>query len=97
MPLIKDGKIRALAITSKKRLETLPDVPTLDELGIKDQEAETMTGIFVPAGTPKSLVELLQAEISAIVRMPDIKSRLLETGVVPEGDFIGGVRGLRSR
>jgi len=86
VPLIKDGKIRALAITSKKRLETLPEVPTLDELGIKGQEAETMTGVFVPAGTHKPIVELLQSEISAIVRMPDIRATLLETGVVPEGD-----------
>jgi tripartite-type tricarboxylate transporter receptor subunit TctC len=86
VPLIKQGKLRALAITAKNHLETLPDVPTLDELGIKGQEAETMAGVFVPAGTPKPVVELLQAEISAIVRMPDIKSRLLETGVVPEGD-----------
>ena len=86
VPLIKQGKIRALAITSKRRLETLPDVPTLDELGIKDEEAETMTGVFVPAGTPKPIVELLQSEIAAIVRLPDIRSLLLENGVVPEGD-----------
>ena len=84
--LIKEGKIRALAITDKKRLETLPDIPTLDEMGIKDQEAETMTGVFVPAGTPKAIVDLLQKEISAIVKSPDIKARLLELGVVPEGD-----------
>ena len=63
VPLIKEGKIRALGITDKKRLETLPDIPTLDELGIKDQEAETMTGVFVPAGTPKAIVDLLQKEI----------------------------------
>ena len=86
VPLIKGRKIRALAITSRKRLETLPDVPTLDELGIKDQEAETMTGVFVPAGSPKPIVELLQTQIAAIVRMPDIKSKLLEGGIVPEGD-----------
>jgi tripartite-type tricarboxylate transporter receptor subunit TctC len=86
VPLIKQGKIRALAITSKRRLETLPDVPTLDELGIKDEEAETMTGVFVPAGTPTPIVELLQKEIAAIVRLPDIRSLLLENGVVPEGD-----------
>jgi tripartite-type tricarboxylate transporter receptor subunit TctC len=86
VPLIKQGKIRALAITSKRRLETLPDVPTLDELGIKDEEAETMTGVFVPTGTPKLIVDLLQREIAAIVRLPDIRSLLLENGVVPEGD-----------
>jgi tripartite-type tricarboxylate transporter receptor subunit TctC len=84
--LIKEGKIRALGITDKKRLETLPDIPTLDEMGIKDQEAETITGVFVPAGTPKEIVNLLQKQISAIVKSADIKPKLLEMGVVPEGD-----------
>ena len=84
--LIKDGKIRALGITDKKRLETLPNIPTLDELGIKDQEAETIAGVFVPAGTPKEIVDKLQQEISAAVKSPDIRARLLELGIVPEGD-----------
>jgi len=86
VPLIKEGKIRALAITSNKRLATLPDLATLDELGIKNQEAETMTGVFVPAGTPRPILELLQKEISTIVRMPDVTARLLDFGVIPEGD-----------
>jgi tripartite-type tricarboxylate transporter receptor subunit TctC len=86
VPLIKEGKIRALGITAKKRLETLPDVPTLDEMGIKDQEAETMTGVFAPGGTPKAIVDLLQKEISTIVKMPEIRARLLDYGVVAEGD-----------
>jgi tripartite-type tricarboxylate transporter receptor subunit TctC len=86
MALIKEGKIRPLAITSKKRLATAPDIPTLDELGIKEQEAETMTGVFVPAGTPAEIVNLLQKEISAVVKSPDVSARLLELGVVPEGD-----------
>jgi tripartite-type tricarboxylate transporter receptor subunit TctC len=85
VPLIKEGKIRALAITTKEHLETLPNVPTLDELGIKNQETETMTGVFVPAGTPKQIVELLQREISSIVHMPDVKARLLDFGIVPGG------------
>ncbi|MEI8151043.1 MAG: tripartite tricarboxylate transporter substrate binding protein [Hyphomicrobiales bacterium] len=84
--LIKDGKIRALGITDKKRLETLPNIPTLDELGIKDQEAETIAGVFLPAGTPQEIVDKLQTEIAAVVKSPDIKARLLELGIVPEGD-----------
>jgi tripartite-type tricarboxylate transporter receptor subunit TctC len=83
--LIKEGKIRALGITDKKRLATLPDVQTLDEVGIKDQEAETITGVFVPAGTPQDIVNLLQREIAAIVKSPEIGTRLLEIGVVPDG------------
>ena len=86
VPLIKEGKIRALGITAKKRLETLPDVQTLDEMGIKGMEAETMTGVFVPAGTPKDIVDKLQKEISAVVHEPAIKAKLLEFGIVPEGD-----------
>jgi tripartite-type tricarboxylate transporter receptor subunit TctC len=84
--LIKEGKIRALAVTSKKRLASTPDIPTMEESGIKDQEAETMTGVFVPAGTPKPIVDLLQKEISAVVNAPDIKARLLELGVIAEGN-----------
>ena len=84
--LIKAGKVRGLALTTKDRLESLPDVPTLDELGIKDQESETMAGVFVPAGTPQPIVEALQKAIAEIVRMPDVKARMLETGTVPDGD-----------
>jgi tripartite-type tricarboxylate transporter receptor subunit TctC len=84
--LIKSGKVRALALTSRQHLETLPDVPTLDELGIKDEESETMAGVFVPAGTPQPIVSLLQKEIAAIVHMPAIKDRLLEAATIPDGD-----------
>ena len=86
MELITSKKIKVLAITAKKRFETLPDVPTLDEIGIKDEEAETMTGVFVPAGTPKAIVDLLQKEISDFVKTPEIHKRMLELGVTPEGD-----------
>jgi tripartite-type tricarboxylate transporter receptor subunit TctC len=86
MTLIKEGKLRALAVTATKRMEAKPDIPTLDEIGIKGQEAETMTGVFAPAGTPKPIVDLLQKEISAIVNAPDIKARLMELGIVAEGD-----------
>ena len=84
--LIKGDKIRALALTTRDRLETLADVPTLTELGIKDQESETMAGAFVPAGTPQPIVELLQKEIAAIVHLPDVRARMLELGTVPDGD-----------
>jgi len=86
MALVQAGKVRALALTSTQRLETLPDVPTLNELGIKDQESETMAGVFVPAGTSQAIVNLLQKEIAAIVHMHDIKRRLLEAATIPDGD-----------
>jgi tripartite-type tricarboxylate transporter receptor subunit TctC len=84
--LIKAGKVRGLALTTKDRLESLPDVPTLDELGIKDEESETMAGVFVPAGTPQPIVDALQKAIAETVHIPDVKARMLETGTVPDGD-----------
>jgi tripartite-type tricarboxylate transporter receptor subunit TctC len=83
--LIKDGKLRALAVTSLKRAAALPDVPTLDELGIKGQEAETMQGVLAPAGTPKEIVDLLQREIAAILALPDVKEKILALGFEPSG------------
>ena len=57
------GTIRGLAVTSAKRSGALPDVPTMAEAGMPDQESETMQGVFVPAGTPKDIVDLLHNEI----------------------------------
>jgi tripartite-type tricarboxylate transporter receptor subunit TctC len=84
--LLKEGKLRALAVTAKKRSTAMPDIPTMEEFGIRGQEAETMQGVFVPAGTPKAIVDLLQREIAAIVRIPEIKERLISLGVEPEAD-----------
>jgi tripartite-type tricarboxylate transporter receptor subunit TctC len=84
--LIKAGKVRALALTSKQHLETLPSVPTLDELDIKNQESETMAGVFAPSRTPQPIVDSLQKEIATIVHMPDVKQRLLEVATIPDGD-----------
>ena len=85
MPLIRDGQLRALAITSTQRSSLLPEVPTLDELGIKGQEAETMQGVLVPAGTPKEIVDLLQREIAAALAAPDVRGKILALGFEPSG------------
>jgi tripartite-type tricarboxylate transporter receptor subunit TctC len=84
--LIKEGRLRALAITATKRSSVLPDVPTLDELGVKGQEAETMQGVLAPAGTPKEIVDLLQREIAAILATPDVKEKVLALGFEPSGN-----------
>jgi tripartite-type tricarboxylate transporter receptor subunit TctC len=83
--LVKDGKVRALAVTSTTRSPALPDTPTLEEVGIKNQEAETMQGVLVAAGTPKPIVDLLQTEIARIVQLPDVNARLLAIGLEPAG------------
>jgi tripartite-type tricarboxylate transporter receptor subunit TctC len=94
--LIREGKLRGLAVTASRRSAALPDIPTLDEFGIKGQNAETMTGVFVPAGTPQPIVDLLQREFAAAVNAPDMKAKLLQVGVEAEGnsraDFAAYVR-----
>ena len=79
----KDGKVRALAVMADKRLAALPDVPTLAEAGVPDQEADTLTGIVAPAGTPQSIVDQLQKEIAKIVAAPDVKEKLTAIGFIP--------------
>ena len=95
-PLVRDGKLRALGITARKRSPALPDVPTFEEAGIRGQEAETMQGVFVPAGTPQPIVALLQKEIARIVELPDVKDRMttlgLDTGGMPSAEFAAYVK-----
>jgi tripartite-type tricarboxylate transporter receptor subunit TctC len=84
-PLVQAGKLRALAVADKKRAPALPDVPTLEEAGVPGQEGETIQGVLVPAGTPKPIVDLLQAEIARIVALPDVNEKLRAIGLEPMG------------
>jgi tripartite-type tricarboxylate transporter receptor subunit TctC len=84
-PVILAGKVHTLAVASKTRLDALPNVPTLEEEGIKGEEAETMAGALAPAGTPAEIVDLLQKQIAEIVRLPEVKQKLLSFGIVPDG------------
>lgn len=79
-PQVKDGLLRALAVTSAQRIKSLPDVPTIGEAGISDQEGYTLTGILAPAGTPREIVELLHREIAALVELPDVSQSLENLG-----------------
>jgi tripartite-type tricarboxylate transporter receptor subunit TctC len=79
----KEGKVRALAVMASSRAAALPDVPTMAEAGVADQEADTLTGIVAPAGTPKEIVDQLQRDIARIVAQPDVKEKLATLGFVP--------------
>jgi tripartite-type tricarboxylate transporter receptor subunit TctC len=79
-PQVVGGKLRGLAVTSAKRSSALPDVPTMAEAGIKGQESETMQGIFVPGGTPKEVVDLLNREIVKVMALPDVKEKCAQLG-----------------
>lgn len=84
--LIDAGKIRALAVTSEKRVNSLPDVPTMAEAGYPDQLGETPIGIFVPTGTPKTVVDLLHRKTADIIKQDDVKQKLAAIGFSPIGD-----------
>ena len=79
--LVKDGKLRALAVAAKERAAALPDVPTMDEAGFKDQEANTFQAMLAPAATPKEIQDLLHREIIKTLKLPDVKARLEGLGL----------------
>jgi tripartite-type tricarboxylate transporter receptor subunit TctC len=83
MAAIQAGQVRAIGIAATERSEQVPDVPTFAEQGVKDQEADTLTGIVAPAGTPKEIVELLSREIAKGVARPEVKERLAVLGFKP--------------
>jgi tripartite-type tricarboxylate transporter receptor subunit TctC len=85
-PQVQAGTLRGLAVTSAKRSEALPDVPTMAEAGVQDQESETMQGVFAPAGTPKEIVDVLNKEIAKIMAMPDVKDKCAQLGFDPVAD-----------
>lgn len=83
---IKGGKLRALAVTTLKRSSALPDVPTLDESGLKGFDLGTWFGLLAPAGTPKDVVARLNAEIVKIVNTPDFRKKMDDIGAEPIGN-----------
>lgn len=80
VPLVKGGRLRALAVTTPKRAAALPEVPTLGELGFADQETDTVQGVLAPAGTPRPIIARLHAELVKILQHPDTKTRMAEIG-----------------
>ncbi len=81
LPQIKSGKVKALAVMSRQRIPSLPDVPTLDELGVKDFEVTAWQGLFVPKGTPAPIVTRLTAEMNKAIAVPEVRARLEDFGL----------------
>lgn len=96
VPQVKEGKLRALAVTTAKRSPALPDVPTLAEAGLPDQEADTLIGILVPAGTPQPVITLLHREVSKGMGQPDVVAQLAALGfdaiVSTPDEFLARIR-----
>ena len=76
MPQIKGGKLKALAVTTPKRMNSLPDVPTVAEAGLPGFSYTLWGGLFAPAGTPAAVIDSLNREVNAVLAMPEIRTRL---------------------
>ena len=80
-PHIESGKLRALAVSSAKRVPSMPNVPTVAESGVPGYEVVSWQAIFAPAGTPKAIVDRLHAEIAKIMATPEMQDRLAKLGM----------------
>lgn len=85
LPLVKTGKLRALAVSTKTRSTVAPEVPTLDEAGIKGFDATAWFGLFAPAGTPAEIIGKLSRETAEVLKDPAVRERLLGMGAEPIG------------
>jgi tripartite-type tricarboxylate transporter receptor subunit TctC len=85
LPQVQGGRVRALAVATPKRIEELPDVPTLKEAGA-DVDAVLWTGVFAPSGTPPAIASKLEAELRRIVRLPNVLARFKPLGLLPVGN-----------
>lgn len=79
-PHIQAGRLRALAVTGAKRSPALPDTPTMAEAGLTGQEADTLQGMLVPAGTPNAVVQRLHGEVAKILQIAEVKERIVGLG-----------------
>jgi tripartite-type tricarboxylate transporter receptor subunit TctC len=82
-PHVRSGKLRALAVTSRKRAASLPEVPTMEEAGVAGFEVESWFGFLAPARTPQAIVDTLNAALVKVVAMPEVQQTMMDTGGAP--------------
>jgi tripartite-type tricarboxylate transporter receptor subunit TctC len=80
LPFIRDGRVKALAVTSARRAPQIPEVPTIDEAGVAGYDAAVWFGLFAPRGTPPAVLVRLHDEIVAVIRQPEVESGYLASG-----------------
>ena len=97
LPLVREGKLRALGVTSAKRSPAAPEIPTLAEQGMPGFEAVSWFALFAPAGTPKPIVDKLQAEVKKILGTPEVAKRLADAGLETRRLDARGTRRLPAR
>ena len=101
IPLIQSKKLRALAVYGDKRIDSIPDIPTVGELGYKDSALTIWYALFAPAGTPKPIVEKMNAEVNAVLAQKDVVEIFAKAGIYPKimsvGEFSSFVKSETAR
>ena len=86
LPHIRSGRVKPLAVASAKRISSMPELPTMAEAGVPGYEISTWLGVFAPAGTARDIVSKLNVELVRIVRLPDVREKLMVLGAEPLGN-----------
>lgn len=94
MPFVHNGQLRALAVTGRDRMQALPEVPTISELGFPDYEVSTWNALFAPAGTPREIIDKINAVVVEALHTEPLKSRLEDGGVRVVGNSPDELRDL---
>jgi len=94
LPLVREGKLRAFAITSRKRSPQIPELPTMEELGFPGFDATAWFGLMAPAGTPQPVLDKLHAETVKVMAMPDVRNKLESLGLQLVGNTPAEFAGL---
>jgi tripartite-type tricarboxylate transporter receptor subunit TctC len=90
VPYAKSGKLRALAVTSERRLSTLPDVPTVAEAGVTGYKSIGWVGLAAPAGTPRAIIDKLNEQVQLILNTSDMKKQIAEISLEITGSSVAG-------
>ncbi len=85
LPFVQQGKVRAIAVSTQQRFPTLPDLPTVDQSGIKGFDGSSWNGVVMPAGTPREIVGKVNAELVKMLKAPEMKDKILQQGGLAGG------------
>ena len=85
LPFVQQGKVRAIAVSTRERFPPLPDLPTMEQSGVKGFDASSWNGVVMPAGTPRDVVTKVNAELVKMLKSPEMKERILQQGGIAQG------------
>ena len=86
LPFVQQGKVRAIAVSTKERFPPLPDLPTVDQSGLKGFDGSSWNGVVMPAGTPREIVAKVSGELVKMLKAPEMKEKILQQGGLASGN-----------